>query len=407
VPKIAPFKSVLPTRGNESKVIVNSHLSLTPEQLTSELEENPFSYFHIFKPQFHFSPNDTTGKYFSFGRNYYKQLLAGDILTEDSKSAFYLYQMTWVDGSDFTGLIACVDSNDYEKGKIKKHENTLVEKEELLASHIAATDLIGEPVLLSYNDGVYVDLDSFFSEIKQQKAHRTFETADQTQHKLWKVDNIEWIEKLINSCAHINAFYIADGHHRCASMHRYIKQRNISSDSMLAFIVPASQLKIYPFYRYFESSNAIDINKLTLQLADDFLIVPIERTISAIEQDEILMLHQSCAYKLKFKKITHGIGKTVDNLNVAILEKYIFNAVLDIQDSRTDNRLSFHSAKNLNLDIINSYLSQTNRIVFALAPIQMEEIFKVSDENSVMPPKSTYVEPKLYSGAVIMEFPKS
>ena len=403
MPKIASFKATFPAKGLESQVAVNTHLPITEAELTEHLEQNPFSYFHIFKPQFHFSTNDKTGKFFSYGRNYFKQLKDQKILVQDEKESIYIYKSTDKQGHSFIGVIANVDADDYEKGKIKKHENTLAEKEDLLVKHISETNLIGEPVLLTYASSGSVN--ALIEHYVKKEPDVSFEFNGNSKHEIWRVNDIEGITKFKQSFDEINAFYIADGHHRCASMYKFIKQNKLNSSSMLAYLISDEQMQISPFYRLLKLDQDYSIDQIKMQVSTYFNVLESEVNTDGLGEDEILMITSNKSYKLQLKPETlSNNGNPLDMLNVSFLEKLVLQPCFGVEDSRHDNRLTYQSGNVPVSKIIEKITSGEASIVFALAPLKAKDIFDVSDNELVMPPKSTFVEPKLLSGCLILEF---
>lgn len=404
MPKISPFKATFPAPGYEKLVAVNTHIHLTEAELTAHLESNPFSYLHIFKPQGHFAPHDKTGKFFSFGKNYYQQLKEQKVLVQEEKEAIYLYQIKQTDGSKFLGIIANVDAKDYAQNLIKKHENTLVAKEDLLVKHIAETNLIGEPVLLTYPASEEVS--QVFKEQTQREPELSFETEDSSVHSFWKINQSDVILTLQKAFANVAAFYIADGHHRCASMYKYINQNDCGSCSMLAYLVSDEQMRIYPFYRTLALEHQPNWNHLLSILSTYFSVSIVQEGSNwEVAQDEIGVITPDTHYILKLKPdYATGIHSVLDTLNVVILEKYVLQACFDVNDSRDDKRLSYVSGKVPFNKMKEACQNGEFSMFFVLAPLSPNAIFEVSDAGLTMPPKSTYVEPKMHSGAIILEF---
>ncbi len=405
MPKIAPFSAVRPTNDFINQVAVNSHLSPNAVELTAILQENPFSYYHIFKPQFHFnSVDDKSGKFFKYGKNYFNQLKEQQVLKKDPTPVFYFYKITQEDGNSFTGIIAKASASDYANGLIKKHEHTLVEKERLLARHIEDTGIIGEPVLLSHPSSKVID--QLLLRIMGNAPDSAFEMPDKTKHELWLVSDNDSIQQIQGYYASLKAFYIADGHHRCASMYRFIEANQLDDLNMLAYIVPDNQLKIYPFYRMLATQNELPIEQLKLKLSANFNVLNASFSEATnLMEDEILLCNQSFCLKLQYKASIEKHPDPAQNTNVAVLERYVLNPVFDVVDSRNDERLTFCPGKNAQITV-DSYLAESpTNMVFYLPSITPTQIAEVSDFGSVLPPKSTYIEPKLLSGAVILEFP--
>jgi uncharacterized protein (DUF1015 family) len=404
LPKLSPFKATFPASGFEKLVAVNTHIPLTELALTTQLEKNPFSYFHIFKPQGHFEPNDKTGKFYPFGKNYFQQLKEQKVLVQDTSPALYVYSIDQNEGQSFLGIVANVDAADYANNLIKKHENTLVEKEDLLVKHIAETNLIGEPVLLTYPASSQVN-DSM-KQITAGLPSISFDSEDGSIHSFWKVTDPRDISILQGAFGEVSSFYIADGHHRCASMYKYIVNNDCGSCSMLAYLVSDEQMKIYPFYRTLKLASAPDWNQVLSHLSQFFNISKHDTLeVSQLTPDSILMCSSEDTYLLNLKPDLRSSEQGIlEALNVVILEKYVLTACFDVVDSRQDTRLSYVSGK-VSFEAMQQQTQEgVFSLFFALAPLTTKDIFDVSDAGLTMPPKSTYVEPKMHSGAIILEF---
>ncbi|MCO6494743.1 MAG: DUF1015 domain-containing protein [Bacteroidetes bacterium] len=401
MPKIAPFRATFPAEGLENQVAIDSNVSLTKSELFLKLEENPFSYYHIFKPQTHFTEDNSLEKSYAFGKSYFKQLKEQQVLIKDKEPALYVYQIINKDHSSFLGLISTVDINDYENGVIKKHENTLTEKQTKLFKHIEITGFIGEPVLLTYP--AKSKINKILHSYLETRPDIAFE-YEGNRHKYWKIQNPNIIGELESAFLEVNAFYIADGHHRTASVYQYIKEKNLPDCSMLAYLVSDEQLRIYPFYRLFKSHAAIDTEDLIRKISQNFFVE--ESTGSeTLLSNEFLILINKKTLKATLKPDYNLQNLSIaDKLNVTLLENLILKPILNIQDSRIDSRLTFLSGK-IGRDIVkNKVDSGEISLAFALAPLTAKDIFEVSDQQLIMPPKSTFVEPKLLSGSLIMEF---
>lgn len=405
VPKIAPFKATRPAKGLENQVVVNSHLGPTATQLTAILEQNPFSYYHIFKPQFHFTQQkETPAKYFSYGKSYFNQLKEQHVFVKDAESCLYVYRIKRSDSKSYLGVIALSDSHDYSCGVIKKHEKTLLEKEALLAKHIQLTGLIGEPVLLTHEPNA--SLQKVLNQVvQQQEPCCEFSDDQQMLHTLWSIADASIQNEIIALIAEVDALYIADGHHRCASMHRFIDEQGLSSTSMLSFLVSSDQLSIEPFHRLVNLNNPFNLADLVACLAADFDIRFVKSIPDSLGAFDFVLVQHEGLYHITPKKPEVFLQlDAVERLNVSLLENRILKPCFGIEDSRNASNLNFVAGENSIQKALDFVQENPLHIAFILAPLKSENIFEVSDLNWAMPPKSTYIEPKLLSGMVILEF---
>jgi uncharacterized protein (DUF1015 family) len=401
LPKLSPFVATHANEGFHHLVAENTHLSLSTEQLTQKLEENPFSYLHIFKPQIHFNSNDKSGMFYSFGKNYYNQLKEQGVLIKDKNTAYYIYKQKFIDGIEFVGIVATAAASDYRNDTIKKHENTLVEKEVLLEKHLDTTGLIGEPVLLTYKQTDSID--SIVHQIMQSSPTFEFEYNDKSIHTFWKVDSTDIIQGITQEFARVQSFYIADGHHRCAAMARKIEHSNLEDCNMLCYLIPDNQLRILPFYRLLNLE--FNTEELILSLGEYFEIEKVENPHINLHDNQLLLVLPHAFYLLSLKEsFSAGLVSVLDNLNVSILENFIFKTYFKVEDSRLENKIEYFSGK-VPLDKIIDLVNRGEfKLAFSLSSLTTQDIVEISEAGLTMPPKSTYVEPKLLSGCLIHEF---
>lgn len=401
MPKLSPFVATHANVGFYHLVAENTHLSLSTEQLTQRLEENPFSYLHIFKPQIHFNSNDKSGMFYSFGKNYYNQLKEQNVLIRDDKPAYYIYKQRFIDGLEFIGIVATAAASDYKNNTIKKHENTLVEKEILLEKHLDTTGIIGEPVLLTYKHSETID--SLVKKEISLSPTFEFEYIDKSIHAFWKVDSPETIQSITQAFSALDSFYIADGHHRCAAMARKIEHSNLEDCNMLCYLIPDNQLQILPFYRLLNLD--FDTKGLLNTLGEYFEIEKIENPYLALQDKQLLLILPHDFFLLSLKEeYFKDLVSILDNLNVSILENFIFKTYFNIEDSRLENKIEYISGK-MPLDKIVDFVNRGEfKLAFSLSSLTTQDIVEISEAGLTMPPKSTYVEPKLLSGCLIHEF---
>jgi uncharacterized protein (DUF1015 family) len=403
LPEIYPFTAIFPASGLEPEVAVNSHLPLSEEKLRVHLQNNPFSYYHIFKPQLHFKENDSSGKFFTFGKKYFQQLIEQGVLIEEKQPAYYVYKQQMASGSTFSGVISTLSVEDYENGKIKKHEHTIKAKEEILQKHLEVTGLIGEPVLLTYPD--YHGIDALLEKIMNTiPSFKSFQFDDDSIHIFWKITEGKYFEKLKSGFEQTDSFYIADGHHRCAGINRFINHSGIHKNNLLSYLVSDKQLKLFSFYRLVKDSG-LKTEELLEHLKKTFQIRQVDDNVIPVDEYEIVLATMNQNYLLSpYQLPPRTNGNTISGLNVSFFESQILRDIFKITDSTKDERVDFIPGK-IPIQAIKSLIKKEHfEYAFILPPLRAEQIFEVSDKNLVMPPKSTYVEPKLLSGAVILAF---
>ena len=328
------------------------------------------------------------------------------ILTEDDKPCFYLYRQIRK-GRVQNGIVACASTKDYTEGRIKRHELTRTDKEKDRIAHFSACEAHTEPVFLFYKQQNV--LKEFIQQfVEKNKPIYDFFSSDGVQQILWKIDKMEDISFLRNVFEKTNSLYIADGHHRTASsvkvgelkLKEYAEQEGDSRNMrefnrFLSVIFPDEELLILPYNRVIKDLNNLTEEEFLQRLKEHFDVEELEQVKEPDKKGTYVMLLHEKTYRLKWKeKLPQNI---VDALDVSILQNYVLSPLLGIQDPRTDKRIAFYGGDNM-LNDIRERLHTDMEVAFLLYPTQIQEIIEVSDNNAIMPPKSTWFEPKLISG---------
>ena len=405
---IKPFKASRPPRDKAYLVATRSYMSYSDEQLDEKLENNPFTFLHII--------NSADIRKLPFGEAKYKKVKENfknfeqeDIFREDEKEGFYLYRQV-KDGNEYIGIISAVSVLDYQSGKIKKHENTLTQREEMFTDYLETTGFNAEPVLLTYKDDLRLDL--IFAKYIDQRPEYEFTSTDRVLHQLWVIDEANDISKIKTAFKDQEALYIADGHHRSASSSklydRAMEKATVDSESsqayFMAFLIGEEQMKIYDFNRLVKGMNNLSQNQLLEALHKDFLVEKKhEEAYRPGKLHEISMYLKGEWYKLVPKTGTFDPADAIDHLDTRILSKLILKPILGIKNLKTDQRVGFLPGTEGLEGLKQKVDSKSFDIAFALFPVTIEQLKKVADENETMPPKSTYIEPKLRSGLTIYQ----
>jgi len=392
---VRPFKAIRPTRDKANLVATRSYLSYSDETLKEKLEHNPFTFLHIINPNI---KQKGINKFNAVKAKFNDFKEAGFFITEDTES-FYIYQQT-NENQTFEGIIGATAVADYLNGNIKKHEHTITAREKMFESYLDTTGFNAEPVLLCHQKNTAVT--NLIQNYKVTRAEYEFATTDKTIHKLWLVNSTKDINIIINSFKSIDNLYIADGHHRSASS-ALLAQNSTKKNSpyFMSFLIDENQLNIINFNRLIKHTNG---------LTSDELIAEIEKSYTVIEKgnipyspsftDEISMYIRGTWYSLI--ALPESIEQDcVSKLDPAILSNNILAPILNITDEKTDKNISFESGTTPLSIIANKIDSGEYEIAFILKPISISALKEVADNNRFMPPKSTYIEPKLRSGLTI------
>ena len=392
---VRPFKAIRPTRDKANLVVTRSYLSYSDETLKEKLEHNPFTFLHIINPNI---KQKGINKFNAVKAKFNDFKEAGFFITEDTET-FYIYQQK-NENQTFEGIIGATAVADYLNGNIKKHEHTITAREKMFESYLDTTGFNAEPVLLCHQKNT--DITNLIQYYKVTRAEYEFATTDKTIHKLWLVNSTKDINIIINSFKSIDNLYIADGHHRSASS-ALLAQNSTKKNSpyFMSFLIDENQLNIINFNRLIKHTNG---------LTSYGLIAEIEKSYTVIEKgsipyspnftDEISMYIRGTWYSLV--ALPENIEQDcVSRLDPAILSNNILAPILNITDEKTDENISFESGTTPLSKIAKKIDSGEYEIAFILKPISISALKEVADNNRFMPPKSTYIEPKLRSGLTI------
>jgi len=394
-----PFKAIRPTRDKASLLASRSYLSYSEETLKEKLEHNPFTFLHIINPDYKDKVKKKGIDKFNAVKNkFYDFKKAGFLITESSES-FYIYQQT-NENHTFEGIIGSTAVSDYISGNIKKHEHTLTSREEKFKSYLETTGFNAEPVLLCHNNNN--NISDIIQKYKSTRAEYEFATTNKSVHKLWIVKNTDDINNITKSFASIDNLYIADGHHRIASSSLLAQNSNRKNcQYFMSFLIDEKQLNIMNFNRLVKHKNGLTSEELITKISKSFTVLKKENTnYSPTLIDEISMYLSGDWYSLVL--IPENIKQNyVSKLDPAILSNKILAPIFNITDEKTDKNIIFEAGTTPLSIIKNKIDFGEYAVAFILKPISILALKKVADNNLSMPPKSTYIEPKLRSGLTI------
>ena len=392
---VRPFKAIRPTRDKANLVATRSYLSYSDETLKEKLEHNPFTFLHIINPNI---KQKGINKFNAVKAKFNDFKEAGFFITEDTET-FYIYQQK-NENQTFEGIIGATAVADYLNGNIKKHEHTITAREKMFESYLDTTGFNAEPVLLCHQKNTAIT--NLIQYYKVTRAEYEFATTDKTIHKLWLVNSTKDINIIINSFKNIDNLYIADGHHRSASS-ALLAQNSTKKNSpyFMSFLIDENQLNIINFNRLIKHTNGLTSYELIAEIKKSYTVIE-KGSIpySPNFTDEISMYIRGTWYSLVAlpKNIEQDC---VSRLDPAILSNNILAPILNITDEKTDENISFESGTTPLSKIAKKTDSGEYEIAFILKPISISALKEVADNNRFMPPKSTYIEPKLRSGLTI------
>ena len=402
--KIIPFKAVRPTSDKVALVTCRNYDDYSPAELASWLNFNPYSFLHIINPAYVNAQKITLDKRFKGVAHKYQDFKNEGTFIEDETPAFFLYQIE-TKSQTFTGLVAGTSIEEYKKNIIKKHEDTLQYRVELFKDYLHQTGFNTEPVLITYPDNE--DINNWITKkLKEQPVYH-FATTNKEKHTLWKVDTdseINWLQKEFEN---IPELYIADGHHISESAELlYDQYRNAENDKLnyfMSFLIAESNVKIYEFNRIIRDLNGFSKEVFLEKLSDHFIIKSKEQELWKPQgKFEFGMYLDGCFYALFYKQETKN-PSIIENLDAQILYDKVLLPILGIEDLRNDERIEYIPGKQSILTLKELVDEGEFEVGFMLFPSDIKEIKTLADKNLIMPPKSTYIEPKFRSGLIIYE----
>ncbi|MCR4650805.1 MAG: DUF1015 family protein [Lachnospiraceae bacterium] len=397
---VRPFAAIMPAQGMEDKIAALPYDVYNREEAKKVVMANPDSFLRIDRAETNFDDEVDiySAEVYEKADELIKEWIKDGKFVESDKKCFYLYREI-MDGRGQTGIVGCASVMDYKNNIIKKHENTLAAKEADRIRHIDTTNIQTGPIFLAFRSSE--EIDTFIERKTADKPYFDFVSEDGIGHMVWVIDDDKDIEFVEEAFASMNAIYIADGHHRCASACRVGEQRHEDgvdkeSDYFLSVLFPENQLKIMDYNRVVRDLNGYSTEEFLEEMDTYFEISDSDEAVSPSHKGEIGMYLDNNWYRLELKAEWKD-DDAVEGLDVSILQKYVLDGLLDIKDPKTDSRIDFVGGIR-GLKELERRCSLDGKLAFAMFPTDIKELFAVADENRLMPPKSTWFEPKLRSG---------
>lgn len=405
-----PFCGVRPKNEYAQKVAALPYDVMSSEEAREAVKGNPLSFLHVDKAEIDL-PESTyiydESVYLKAKENLEK-LTKDGICIQDENPCFYIYRQI-MDGRSQTGLVGCAGIDDYINGIIKKHELTRADKEEDRIRHVDTCNANTGPIFLTYSsDGETEKIISSWQETHSPVYD--FADAAGVQQTVWVIDDAEINEKLRAVFDKTPALYIADGHHRCASAVKVGIERRKQNPGytgeeefnfFLAVAFPAQELAIMDYNRVVHDLNGKTAEEYLKEIEEKFYVQKQgAEPYKPQEQHTFGMYLEGEWYSLKAKEGTFSTENPVDSLDVSILQKNLLDPVLGIKDPRTDKRIDFVGGIR-GLEELKIRADKTGGTAFAVYPVTVKELMDIADANMIMPPKSTWFEPKLLSGLFI------
>jgi len=404
---IRPFKGLRPTSGHADDVIAPPYDVLNTAEARARANGRPWSFLHISKPEIDL-PEGTdpyADEVYAKGKeNLDKQVSAG-ILERDKEESYYLYQLQMGEHVQ-TGLVAIASVADYDVNRIKKHEFTRPQKEDDRVNQIDALNAQTGPVFLTYKNSPEVDV--LLETVLSTKPDVDITADDNIRHTLWSVADKSVVSKITEMFDSMESLYIADGHHRSAAASRVASmrksgtegQKDASYDYFLTVIFPDNQMKILDYNRVIKDLNGLSVDELIKQVSERFDVTESAEAVRPDGAGIYGMYLDKRWYRLKIKSSLIPVNDPVARLDVSLLANELIEPVLGISDPRRDHRIDFVGGIRGLAELEKRVNSGEMAIAFSLFPTSLADLMAVADANEVMPPKSTWFEPKLADGLV-------
>ncbi len=410
---VKPFRALRPEASKASHIAALPYDVMDTKEARYEIEKEPLSFLRIDRPETSFEDGHDmyAPEVYEKAKEILEEMIRNGDFILDDRQYYYIYELT-MEGRSQTGIVAVCSVDDYVHGVIKKHENTLARKEQDRIDHITALSAQTGPIFLSYrrNDEIEAEV----IKAKAEEAVYDFTSDDGIRHRVWIIKDPGSADRIKDAFSAIDSIYIADGHHRCASACKVcLKKREEGNakggdgnefDYFLSVLFPDSELKIMDYNRVVRDLNGLSESRFFDRLRKTFDITACGKDITRPAHKGQISMYLSGVWYLLDIKDDYKSDDAVDGLDVSILQREVLSPVLGIEDPRTDERIRFVGGIR-GLEALRELVdSGMYDIAFAMYPTSIEELFNVADEGRLMPPKSTWFEPKLRSGLFIHMF---
>jgi len=402
--KIIPFKAIRPTRDKAQLVTSRPYYDYSQLMLDAKLKGNPYSFIHIINPEFQeedkTEPNSP--ERFQKVRNKFEEFEKEGIFMNEERPSLYIYKKTTLN-HEYIGVIGGASIEEYDQGKIKKHEQTLTEREATFSNYLKVVEFNAEPVLLFHDNRE--QLNQLFIKETFARPEYEFTTTDKAKHELWVISDTQIIQDIQDIFENIDDVYIADGHHRLASSSRFhneSEQKTELKAHFLAYFISSERLNIMDYNRLVKDLNGLSKTQLLEALNDSFIVSKVDSDeIHSRGLHNILMYIDDDWYNLQAKEEVINRDNPVESLDTYILSHYLLKPILGIKSLKTDKRIDFINGSKGILAVKNKVDSGQFTVGFGLYPVSPKQLKGVADAGLIMPPKSTWIEPKLRSGLTI------
>lgn len=404
---IRPFRAIRPRKDLVQKIAALPYDVYNREEAKEEVKKEPLSFLRIDRAETQFEDSIDTYdlRVYEKARELLEEMIQNGNFCKDEDESYYIYELT-MQGRSQTGIVACASIDDYQDNTIKKHENTRAEKEADRIMHVDTCSAQTGPIFLAYR--AKDSIDAIVDKTKQKTPEYKFTSADDILHRVWIIREKDDINTIQKGFKQSNSIYIADGHHRAASAVKVgLKRREETSNFtgeeefnyFLSVLFPHNQLMIMDYNRVVKDLNGLSREDFIKAVSKKFFIEKVEHAYKPEKKGMIGMYLDKQWYCLTAKNEIRN-DHPVDGLDVAILQNEVLTPILGIIDPKIDNRIDFVGGIR-GLSELERRCQLDMKLAFSMYPTSIEELFDVADAGLLMPPKSTWFEPKLRSGIFI------
>ena len=408
---LAPFRAYRPVVDKAAAVASRPYDVLNTEEARKEANST-HSFLHVIKPEIDFSDeqNPYAPEVYAKGKENFEALCEEGVMVQDETECLYVYQLI-MDGHEQTGIVGCNAIDDYFDNVIKKHELTRAEKEEDRKMHVRTQRMNAEPVFFSYP--AIREIDVIVEQVKGEVPTYDFVAEDGVQHTLWVISEPELIDSLVELFQlKVPTIYVADGHHRTAAgalVGKELEEKDEEDSTgrhkyFMSVLFPDNQLSIQDYNRVVRDLNGHTPEEVLQKLGENFDIEKVKDAHKPSLMRNFGVYMEGEWYSITAKDHTYDNSDPIRALDVTILTKYVLDPILGIGCLRTDKRIDFVGGIRGMRELEKRVDSGEMKIAFSMYPVQMQQLIDISDSGMIMPPKTTWFEPKLRSGLFVHKF---
>ena len=411
---VKAFKGIRPVTELATKIAALPYDVMNSDEAREMVVGNPHSFLHVDKPEIDLDPSIDVHdpKVYEKARENLDRMIADGEYTQDETPSLYIYRQI-MNGRSQTGIVFCASIDDYMNNIIKKHEFTRADKEEDRINHVDYCDANTGPIFLTYREDQIASeiIDAWIENESKRKPVYNFVAEDGISHIVWVIDNDIIISEIVDLFKEVDYLYIADGHHRSASavkvgLKRRAENPNYTGDEefnyFLAVAFPDNDLMVMDYNRVVKDLNGLTKDELIGKLEEKFTVTEAtnEEPVKPAKKHTFGMYVENKWYLLEAKDGIYNAEDPIDSLDVAILQNNVLTPILGIEDVRTSDRIDFIGGIR-GLKELERRANKDMKIAFSMYPTEVSDIMSVADIGEVMPPKSTWFEPKLRSGLFV------